>query len=79
VNIPRGIRDRRFQGLPTAGQSLSSGCTADPSKQAEISDFDDDNDLPSVREIIARSKSKINLTLDDDDDSADDKNTIEVN
>jgi hypothetical protein len=44
-----------------------------------MSDFDDDDDdLPSVREIIARSKSKINLTLNDDDDSAGDKNTIEV-
>ena len=77
--MPRGMRNRRFQGLAAAGQSLSSGCTADPSKQAEMSDSDDDDDdLPSVREIIARSKSKIDLTLDDDDDSAGDKNTIEV-
>jgi hypothetical protein len=44
--------------------------------EAEISDSDDD-DLPSVRKIIARLKSIIDLTLDDDDDSADDKNTIE--
>jgi hypothetical protein len=42
-----------------------------------MSDSDDDS-LPSVREIIARSKSEINLTLDDDDDSAGDKNAIEV-
>src|SRR3954452_6866129 len=66
-----------LQGLPATGQSLSSGCTADPSEEAEISDFDDDG-LPSVRKIIARSKSTIDLTLDDDDDSASDKNTTEV-
>lgn len=70
------MHDRQFQGLSAAGQSLSFGCTADPS-EAEISDPDDD-DLPSVREIIARSKSIIDLTLDDDDDSVGDKNTIEV-
>ena len=38
----------------------------------------DDDDLPSVRKIIARSRSTINLTLDDDDDSVSDKNVIEV-
>ena len=54
--------DRRFQGLPAAGQPLPSGCTADPSEEAEI----------------PRSKSIIDLTLDDDDDSAGDKNAIEV-
>jgi hypothetical protein len=48
VNMPRGMRDRRFQGLPAAGQSLSSGCTADPSKQAEMSDSDDDDDDDSA-------------------------------
>ena len=35
-------------------------------------------DLPSVREIIARSKPTIDLTLDDDDDSASNENAIEV-
>jgi hypothetical protein len=77
VNIPGLMYDRRFQGLPAASQSLSSGCTADPSEEAEMSDSDDD-DLPSVRKIIARSKSIIDLTLGDDDDSAGDKNAIEV-
>jgi hypothetical protein len=42
-----------------------------------MSDSNDDS-LPSVRKIIARSKSIIDLTPDDDDDSAGDKNTIEV-
>jgi hypothetical protein len=69
------MHDRRFQGHPAAGQSLSSGCTADPS-EAEISDSDDD--LPSVKEIIACSKPTIDLTLNDDDDSASNKNAIEV-
>jgi hypothetical protein len=76
VNVPGLIHDRRFQGHPAAGQSLSSGCTADPSEEAEMSGSDDD-DLPSVRKIIARSKSTIDLTLDDDDDSTG-ENAIEV-
>ena len=67
ANMPGLMHDRRFQGLPAASQSLSSGCTADPSEEAEMSDSDD-NDLPSVRKIIARSRSIIDLTLDDDDD-----------
>ena len=77
ANMPGLMHDRRFQGLPAAGQSLSSGCTADPSEEAEMSDSDDD-DLPSARKIIARSKSTIDLTLDGDDDSAGDKNAIEI-
>jgi len=48
-----------------------------PQRRAEMSDSDDD-DLPSVRKIVARAKSIIDLTLDDDDDSAGDKNAIEV-
>ena len=55
VDIPSLMHDRRLQGLPAAGQSLSFGCTADPS-EVEMSDSDDD-DLPSVRKIIACSKS----------------------
>jgi hypothetical protein len=79
VNTPCLMHDRRFQGLPATGQSLSSDYTADPEEEAEISDSDDD-DLPSIRKIIARSRSTIDLTLDDDDDddNASDKNTIEV-
>jgi hypothetical protein len=61
VNMPGLMHDRRFQGLPAAGQSLSSGCTADPSEEPEMSDSDDD-DLSFVRKIIARSKSITDLT-----------------
>jgi hypothetical protein len=75
ANMPGLIYGRRFQGLPTAGPSLSSGYTADPSEEVKMSDSDDDG-LFFARKIIARSKSTINLTLDDDDD--DDENTIEV-
>jgi hypothetical protein len=36
-----------------------------------MSDFDnDDDDLSFIKKIIARSKSKINFTFNDDDDSA---------
>ena len=73
VDTPGLMHDRRFQGFPAVGQSLLSGCTAD---SLEVSDSDDD--LPSVRKIIARSKSTIDLTLDDDDDSNSDKNTNKV-
>jgi hypothetical protein len=78
VNMSGSMHGLRFQGLPAAGQSLSSGCTADLEEEAEISDSDDDDDLPSVRKIVARSKSIVDLTLDDDDDCAGDKNIIEV-
>jgi hypothetical protein len=64
-------------GFPAAGQPRSSGCTADPQEEAEVSDSDDE--LPSVRKIIARSMSTIDLTLDDDDDNSDsDNDTIKV-
>jgi hypothetical protein len=66
-----------MSGLLAVGQSLSSGCTADPLEEAETSDSDDDS-LPSVGKIIARSKPIIDLTLEDDD-SASDKNAIKVN
>jgi hypothetical protein len=77
VNMPGLMHDRRFQGLSIASQSLSSGCTADLSEEVEMSNSDDD-DLFSVRKIIARSKSIIDLTLSDNDDSAGDQNAIEV-
>jgi hypothetical protein len=77
VNTPGLMHDRRFQGFPAAGQPLSSGCTVDPSEETQMSDSDEDK-LPSVRRIIACSKPIINLIFDDNDDSADGKNAIEV-
>lgn len=71
------MNNRRFQGLSAAGRSLLSGYPVDPSEEAETCDSDDDN-LPSVEEIIARSKQVINLTLDNNGDSDDDNNIIEV-
>jgi len=38
----------------------------------------DDGGFPSARKIIARSKQVIDLTLNDDDNSDSDNNTIEV-
>ena len=68
--------DRWFQGLSAASQFLSPGCTVDPPEKAEMSDSDDN--LPSVRKIIARSKQVIDLTLDDNDDSDGDNNPIQA-
>src|SRR5436853_7887600 len=59
VDTPGLMHSRRFQGFPAAGQSLSSGRTANSPEEAEMSDSDDDDDLPSVRKIISRSKSTI--------------------
>jgi hypothetical protein len=74
----------RFQ-VPAAGQLLPSARTTDLSKDREIfdSDDDDDNDLPSVKQILAsskRPKQVIDLTGDDDDDDreGDDGDFIEV-
>jgi hypothetical protein len=50
------MHDRLFQGLLAAGQSLSSGCTADPSEEAETSDSDDDS-LPSA--VAYRSEGSL--------------------
>jgi hypothetical protein len=70
TNTPGLMNNRRFQGLSAASRSLLSGCPVDPSEEAETCNSDDD-DLPSVEEIIARSKQVIDLTLDNNDDSDD--------
>jgi hypothetical protein len=72
----------RFQ-VPAAGQLLPSARTADLSKDREIFDSDDDDDdLPSVKRILAsskRPKQVIDLTGDGDDDrEGDDGDCIEV-
>jgi hypothetical protein len=72
----------RFQVPPAAGQLLPSARTADPSEDGEIFDSDDDDDRPSVKQILASSKRAnrvIDLTGDDDDDrEGDDGDFIEV-
>jgi hypothetical protein len=76
----------RFQVPPAAGQLLPSARTADLSKDREVfdsdDDGDDDNDLPSVKQILASSKwpkHVIDLTGNDDDDrESDDGDFIEV-
>ena len=77
MNISGLIYDYQFQGLSIVDRSLSSNYTANSSKETEISDSDDDG-LPFIRKIIARSKLIINLKLDDSDDNTSDKNTIEI-
>jgi hypothetical protein len=72
-----------FKCPPAAGQLLPSARTTDLSKDREIFDSDDDdNDLPSVKQILAsskRPKQVIDLTGDDDDDrEGDDGDFIEV-
>ena len=70
---PAGVDEWSLSSVPAAGQLLPSARTADLSKDREIfdSDVDDDNDLPSVKQILAsskRPKQVIDLTGDDDDD-----------
>jgi hypothetical protein len=82
MDLPVSMNDR-FQVPPAAGQLLPSARTADLSKDKEIFDSDDDdNDLPSVKQILAslkRPKQVIDLTGDDDDDrEGDDGDFIEV-
>jgi len=59
--------DRRFQTSPAVGQPLPPTYAAEPSEDGEIFNSADDDDLPSVRRILASSKQVINLTRDDDD------------
>jgi hypothetical protein len=79
------MNSRRFQALSVVGQSLPPAYAAELSEDGEIFDFDaDDDDLPSVKQILASASSKratevIDLTCDDNGDSKDDDgNYIEV-
>jgi hypothetical protein len=72
------MNSRRFQAPPAVGQPLPPAYAAELSEDGEIFDFDaDDDDLPSVKQILASTSSKratkvIDLTCDDDSDSKDD-------
>jgi hypothetical protein len=64
------MNGRRFHAPPPVGQLLPSARTADLSEDGETLDSDDD-DLPSVKQILAsstRAKWVIDLTDDYDDD-----------
>jgi hypothetical protein len=79
------INDRGFQASPAVGQPLLFICAAELSENGEIFNFDDDadnNDLLSVKQILAslkRATKVINLIYDDNNDNkSDDNNYIEV-
>jgi hypothetical protein len=61
------MNDLRFQTPPAISQLLPSARTADVPEDGEI--FDSDDDLPSVRQILACPKRMIDLTCDGDDGS----------
>lgn len=62
------MSDHRLRGLCTAGQFLSSGCTAGLMGDGDIFDFDDD-DLPPFRKTLAQLKQNDEIdTVDEDDD-----------
>jgi hypothetical protein len=55
VDVPASMNGGRFQAPPAVGQSLPPACAAELSEDGEIFDSDDD-DLPSMRQILALSK-----------------------
>jgi hypothetical protein len=67
---------------PAAGQPLLPACAAELLQDGEIFDSNNDDDLPSVRQILASLKrviKVIDLTRDDDgDNEGDDDNHTEV-
>ena len=79
MDVPASMDGRRFQASSAVGQPLPPACAAEPSEDGEIFDSADDDDLLSVRRILASSKQVIDLTRDDDGDSeGDDGNHTEV-
>jgi hypothetical protein len=84
MDVPASMNGRRFQAPPAVGQPLPPACAAELSEDGEIFDSDDDNDdLPSVRQILASPRREIkviDLTRDDNSDSeGDNSNHTEVN
>jgi hypothetical protein len=86
MDVPASMNGRRFQAPPAVGQPLPPACAAELSEDGEIFNSDDDDavddDLPSVRRILASPRPAIevvDLTGDDDGDSeGDDGNHTEV-
>jgi hypothetical protein len=84
MDVPASMNGRRFQAPPAVGQPLPPACAAELSEDGEIFDSDEDNDdLPSVRQILASPRREIeviDLTCDDDGDSEGDNGShTEVN
>jgi hypothetical protein len=72
MDVPASMNGGRFQAPPAIGQPLPPTCAAELSEDGEIFDSDDDDDLPSVRQILAPPKQVIeviDLTCDDDGNS----------
>jgi len=77
------MNGRRFQTPPAVGQLLSPTYVAELSEDGEIFNSDNDDDIPSVKQILVSPKrviKVINLTYDDYSDSeGDDGNHMEIN
>jgi hypothetical protein len=75
MDVPASMNSRRFQAPSAVSQPLSPAYAAELSEDGEIfdsDDNDDDNDFPSVRQILGSPKQVIeviDLTSDDDGDS----------
>jgi hypothetical protein len=68
MDVPASMNGGRFQAPPAVGQLLPPAYAAELSEDGEIFDSDND-DLPSVRQILASPKrviEVIDLTCDDD-------------
>jgi hypothetical protein len=75
------MNGRHFEASSAVGQPLPPACAAELSEDGEIFDSDNDDDLPSVRQILASPKRVIevmDLTYDDDGDSEGDDSHTEV-
>ena len=71
MDVPARMNGHRFQASPAVGQPLPPTRAAELSEDGEIFDSDDDDDHPSLNQILAspkRVKRVIDLTRDDDDD-----------
>jgi hypothetical protein len=78
MDVPALMYGRRFQAPPVIGQLLSPTYAAELSEDGEIFNSDDDDNLPSVRQILAflrRVIKVINLTYNDNSDNKGDNNS----
>jgi hypothetical protein len=75
------MNGRRFQAPAAIGQSLQPARTADLPEDGETLDSDDDDGLPSVKQILAslkRAKWVIDLIGDDDHDGEGDDGDFKI-